>query len=142
MHKKTFDQLLMKSRELGDEPAKICLAGEVGQDFHYWRGASGKRYLHSVFLLIDCPEIPKANYILVRCDADGRRRALDIGQTFETACSLNLAHLRQRGTRLGAIEIHIHVLADTPRGRDAVETDLTIHHLARPEHGPLLAKTG
>ena len=142
MKSKTFDKLMMRDRKPGDEPAMICVAGEVGEDFHYWRGASGKRYLHSVFALVDCPEISKANYILVYCDPHGTRRALDIGQTIEDADSLNLAHLRQRGAVIGANEIHIHVLTDTGSGRNAVETDLCLRHLPTREHGEQLAKAG
>ncbi len=142
LRKKTLDELLRHNCRPGDEPALICLAGEVGESFHYWHGASGRRYLHSVFGLVDCPEISKANYILVHCDDDGVRRALAVGQTVEDANSLNLAHLRQRAARIGANEIHIHVLADAPVARDAVETDLRLRHLTRCEHGEGLARAG
>ena len=142
MNSKTFNKLMMGDRRPGDEPAKICVAGEICEEFHYWRGASGKRYLHSVFALVDCPEISKANYILVHCDPHGMRRALDIGQTVEDANSLNLAHLRQRGALIGANEIHLHVLTDTTAGRNAVETDLCLRHLPTREHDAELAKAG
>ena len=142
MKSKTFNKLLMRDRRPGDEPAMICLTGEVGEGFHYWRGASGARYLHTVFALVDCPEIPKANYILVHRDAEGGRRALTIGQTVEDASSLNLAHLRRRAALLGANEIHIHMLAETMAGRCTVETDLSLRHLPSTEHGAELAKAG
>jgi hypothetical protein len=40
--------------------------------------------------------------------------------------SLNLAQLRREGARHGANEVHIHLLADTPEARDAVEADLRL----------------
>jgi len=142
MKSKTFNRLMMRDRRPGDEPALICLTGEVGEGFHYWRGASGARYLHTVFALLDCPELPKANYILVHCNAEGARRALAIGQIVEDVNSLNLAHLRRRAALLGANEIHIHMLAETAMGRHAVETDLGLRHLPSSEHGSELAKAG
>ncbi|MCG8561907.1 MAG: hypothetical protein MI824_19080 [Hyphomicrobiales bacterium] len=107
-----------------NEPALICREARITQPFHYWRGATGQRYLHTVYALIECPEITKANFILVRREADGSRTALLIGQTLEEAGSLNLALLRHRGALLGANEIHIHLLADSSQGRTAVEADL------------------
>ena len=114
-----------------NEPALVCREAQVTQPFHYWRGASGKRYLHTVFPLVDCPLIPKVNYILVHCGADGTRRPLAIGQTVSAADSLNLAHLRRTAARLGANEIHIHFLAETAVARAAAEADLAGRQLGR-----------
>jgi hypothetical protein len=44
---------------------------------------------------------------------------------------LNLAHLRHEGAKLGANEVHIHLLADTADERDQVEMDLTTAHAKR-----------
>ena len=114
-----------------NEPALVCREEQLMQPFHYWRGVSGKRYLHTVFPLTGCPLMPKANYILVRCDEDGTRRPLDIGQTASDAESLNLAHLRRRAALLGANEIHIHFLSESARQRRAVEADLSERQLGR-----------
>ena len=114
-----------------NEPALVCREAQITQPFHYWRGASGERYLHTVFPLVDCPLMPKVNYILVRRDADGTRRPLDIGQTVSDADSLNLAHLRHKAATLGANEIHIHFLSETDRARAAVEADLAARQLGR-----------
>jgi hypothetical protein len=108
----------------GDEPALICAEAPFQRAFHYWRGASGKRYLHSVYSLVGCPVIPQANYILVRREDDGSRTPLLIGQTTEDTLSLNLASLRHEGAKRGANEVHIHLLAETASERDSVERDL------------------
>jgi hypothetical protein len=109
-----------------DEPARVYSEVTVPHSFHYWRGASGKPYLHVVYSLIDCPALPKANYILVRCHDDGSRVALAFGQTMDDAVSLNLAHLRHEGAKRGANEVHLHLLAHTADARDAVEADLRL----------------
>lgn len=117
-----------------NEPALVCRESGIAQSFHYWRGASGARYLHTVFPLLECPQVPKVNYILAQCGADGTRRPLAIGQTVSGADSLNLAHLRHMAARLGANEVHIHFLAETARERDAAEADLAARQLGRTRH--------
>jgi hypothetical protein len=111
-----------------NEPALVCAEARFAQAFHYWRGASGRRYLHSVYSLIGCPALPQANYILVRRHPDGTREALLFGQTKDDAVSLNLAHLRHEGAKRGANEVHIHLLAETAEERAAVAEDLTAAH--------------
>jgi hypothetical protein len=113
---------------LADEPALVCSEAAFAQAFHYWRGASGRRYLHSVYSLIGCPALPRANYILVRRYDDGTRAALAFGQTRDETASLNLAHLRHQGAKCGANEVHIHLLAETAEARAQVEADLVAAH--------------
>lgn len=103
--------------------ARVCSEVDLPSSFHYWRG---EPYFHLVYSLIGCPAVPRANYILVRRDDDGRRVALTFGQTEDDAVSLNRAHLRREGAKRGVNEVHIHLLADTPEARDAVETDLRL----------------
>lgn len=114
-----------------DEPALVCAETSFAQAFHYWRGASGHRYLHSVYSLIGCPALPQTNYILVKRHEDGTRTALLFGQTRDEAASLNLAHLRHEGAKRGANEVHIHLLAEGTVERDAVEADLMGAHYSR-----------
>ena len=114
-----------------DEPALVCSEAAFAQAFHYWRGASGRRYLHSVYTLVGCPALPRANYILVRRFDDGSRAALTFGQTKDDAVSVNLAHLRHEGAKCGANEVHIHLLAENVDARAAVESDLVAAHTRR-----------
>jgi hypothetical protein len=92
--------------------------------FHFWTGASGKRYVHTVYELLDCPALPAANYVLVRREPGARRKVLSIGRVSNTAASLNLAEIRQRGAELGADEVHVHLLAETQKLSKLVEFDL------------------
>jgi hypothetical protein len=95
-----------------------------GQHFEFWTGQSGRRYVHTVYSLIDCPELPAANYVLVRRDVAGRS-ILQAGRTIHASASLNLADVRHRGAQLGAHEVHVHLLADTDAERRLVERDIT-----------------
>jgi hypothetical protein len=92
--------------------------------FEFWTGASGERYVHSVFSLIGCPELPPANIVLVSRDADGRRQALHIMRVENEAGSLNLAELRHLGANLGAKEVHVHLLGGNEFRRRMIEQDL------------------
>jgi hypothetical protein len=114
-----------------DEPALVCAEAAFAEAFHYWRGASGRRYLHSVYTLIGCPALPQANSILVRRHEDGTRVAVAFGQTKHDAISLNSAHLRHQCAKHGANEVHIHLLAETAEERSMVEADLSAAHFRR-----------
>lgn len=96
--------------------------------FRLWRGASGTAYMHTVYTLIECPEMPPAVYIFVRRSPSGRRKLLRIARVESDAPSLNLAEIRHRGANLGANEVHLHVLASDEAARRAVELDLQARH--------------
>jgi hypothetical protein len=78
---------------------------------HEWCGASGRRYAHKVYSLIECPPLPMGSYVLVRRDEHGACTALRAGVSQCEAPTLNLAHVRQQGALAGANEVH--VLLDT-----------------------------
>ncbi|MGE0055362.1 MAG: hypothetical protein AB7S74_14240 [Hyphomicrobium sp.] len=92
--------------------------------FHFWTGASGKRYVHTVYSLFDCPPVGMANYVLVRKEGRAKRSVLAIGRVMGDSTSLNLAEIRQHGASLGADEVHIHLLASSDHESQAVEVDL------------------
>jgi hypothetical protein len=96
----------------------------TNERFHFWCGASGQRYVHTIYSLLECPAIPASNYILVKREASGRRSVLSIGRLTHDIPSLNLAEIRQRGAELGANEVHVHLLAATAKQSKLVEFDL------------------
>jgi len=107
------------------EDATACDATpEAANRFHFWSGASGKRYVHTVYELLECPLLPAANYVLVRREAGARRKVLSIGRVNNAAPSLNLAEIRQLGAELGADEVHVHLLAESAKLAKLVEFDL------------------
>jgi len=92
--------------------------------FQFWRGASGARYVHTIFDLVACPRLPACTYVLVRRDAAGIRKALRIGTVSAEAWSLNLAEIRHRAAQLGANEVHAHLLAQGAADRSRIAADL------------------
>lgn len=107
-----------------NEPLVISNDAELENAFHFWQGVSGKRYIHSVYSIFTCPELPKANYVLVKRNEEGNCQAVAIGQTSKTIGSLNLAFLRQQAAKLGANEIHINVMSRSDDERNMVRLDL------------------
>jgi len=107
-----------------NEPALAWGPRAITEQFYFWRGASGRRYVHTVYSLIECPELIAGNVILVRREADGSCRALRIDRATSLAPSLNLAAIRRRGAQLGAHEVHVHLLAETVEAGTMVASDL------------------
>lgn len=116
----------IRARRSDKSPEQNALEGgaDFTERFHFWTGASGRRYVHTIYSLIDCPEIPAGNYVLVRREGRGRRSVLAVGRVESDAPSLNLAELRQKGALLGANEVHVHLLAGSPKHSLMVELDL------------------
>ncbi len=97
---------------------------EQGARFHFWTGATGRRYVHTVYSLFDCPPLDAANYVLVRREGPTQRTVLAIGRLTNEIPTINLAEIRQRAASLGADEVHVHLLASTQQEAHAVEIDL------------------
>jgi hypothetical protein len=74
---------------------------------HEWHGASGRRYAHKVYSLIECPPLPMGSYVLVRRDERGTCTALRVGVSQSEAPTLNLAHIRREAALAGANEVHV-----------------------------------
>jgi len=114
----------IRRRAAAPAPADLGMPQDLPGRLHFWRGASGKRYVHHVYSLIECPPLPSALYLLVRRDKDGRRTVLHIGRGESEAPTLNLARVRQRGAQLGANEVHVNFLADADAQGGLVMCDL------------------
>lgn len=104
--------------------AQARTAIDTSPRFHFWTGASGKRYVHTVYSLFDCPPLEMASYILVRRVSKTERTVLAIGRLTHDVATLNLAEIRQRAAILGADEVHVHLLAASAHECQAVEVDL------------------
>ncbi|HML28244.1 MAG TPA: hypothetical protein PKE16_05285 [Hyphomicrobium sp.] len=102
--------------------------------FHFWTGASGKRYVHTVYSLFDCPTLEDANYILVRRSDRATRAVLAIGRLSNNCPSQNLAEIRQHAAALGADEVHVHLLASSNQEAEAVEADLITAQFLNTPH--------
>jgi hypothetical protein len=114
----------VQRRAAAPAPVAMGLAQDLPARLHFWRGASGKRYVHTVYSLIECPPLPQALYLLVHRGKDGRREVRHIGCADSDAPTLNLARIRQRGAQLATNEVHVHFLAEDEAKRGLVACDL------------------
>lgn len=89
----------------------------------FWPGRSGRLYRFSVHSLIECPAPGQSAYILAR-PRHGKREALHIGAAASRSATLNLAHIRRRGAKLGAHEVHLFVMTGTTADLRRVVRDL------------------
>ena len=103
-----------------------ALAGEsLGGRFRCWRGASGRRFLFSVYSSAACPAYDHAVLIGAGVAADGTRQMLfvaDTGAFPEPVLGRARAILAKAGMR---VELHVHVLAETPGERAALIEDIS-----------------
>jgi hypothetical protein len=104
--------------------ASPCRA--LGERFHFWTGASGRRYVCSVFAAGDAAleglDLSNAVVIAVARAADGERRAISI-----VPSSLPLRLHVSAGGWLGGRaphEFHVHLLPANRDERDAALVDL------------------
>ena len=102
----------------------------LGERFWYWRGASGRRYIHSIYAADACPPLPGAVYVAV-CRNGGECRAVAVGR-LSSFWDGSLAGLAGAGLAgVDADEIHVHLLARNADEAEAVLDDL---HAALEEH--------
>lgn len=124
-----FDLSSVRARRmLRDRPfgrARVDANGASAHDFTFWRGASGARYVHTIYPLIACPELPSANIVLVRRLASGGMDLVRVCRVENDTMSLNLAEIRRLATQVGANEVHVHLLAHSAAGRAAIELDIS-----------------
>lgn len=111
-----------------EEPVAALARHALAPAFVYWRGASGKRYLHKVYPWREWAGFECANIMRVG-RRQGARRVLWVGQTGAIAGLMRPgdaggSKARLRADELSADEVHVHLLARTRAERDAVERDL------------------
>lgn len=114
-------------RRENERKAAVAAAGRhpaLSHDFQFWNGASGMRYVHTVYALLECPDLPDANVVFVTRRPDGVRAAMHVACVETGVPSLNLAEIRRTAARLGANEVHVHLLAGNSQHRRLIELDL------------------
>ncbi len=86
--------------------------------FWYWRGASGKKYIHSVYAADSCPPLPGAIYVAVR-RIGSLRTVIGINR-FSPFWDGSFSALEN----LDADEIHVHLLARDNTAAETILADL------------------
>jgi hypothetical protein len=119
-------------------PVTVALASDPSfkDRFWYWSGASGQKYMHSVYRPEDCPPLPGAIYVAVKRRGP-LRLALAVGRFQPFWDHVIGAAEARRLTSLGADELHVHLLGKTPAQTAAVFSDL----LEAFEDREMLART-
>ena len=113
------------SKPFRDSGAPDALGGDALQGrFVYWRGRSGRRYLHTIYPIDALPEFADAIVILARRDGRGRRRALSILTLGATPGSISRAQVLANAHNCGASEAHVHLLAGSPDEQQSILLDL------------------
>jgi hypothetical protein len=118
-----------QAQVLGYSPARVSLDTAVGEKFHYWFGLTGHNYLHTVFAPDACPALENASYIAVYRDPYGTRHVLGIGLLETSRQNRTTGRRTSNHKFVGANEIHLHLLAETPCVAAQIVTDLKQRHL-------------
>lgn len=92
--------------------------------YWWWQGASGQWYIHTIEPFSRYLPYDEANYIFVRRDWTGRCWPIYIGQSSSFGQRLTVHEKFDAAWRLGANEIHVHLLSTGDRRRFDTETDL------------------
>ena len=96
---------------------------ETEPRFWYWHGASGRRYIHSVYRLQTCPPLPGAVFLAVR-SLGNLRTVLGAGR-FAGLWNVNIpAGNAAHWQNLGADEIHVHLLSRDEAEAREIAADL------------------
>jgi hypothetical protein len=112
-------------REHPSTPAFVNSEPGFAGRFWYWRGRSGREYIHSVYPAAQCPALPGAVYVAVRRHGD-RRVAVAAGRFSEFWDVNSDATKGSRLDDLGADELHVHLLARDPVSAKAVVEDIAM----------------
>jgi hypothetical protein len=104
------------------EPLAALADEPLSPRFCAWRGASGRRYIASVYEARACPAYCDAALIAVAAEPGGRRRIVALADTgaFPEPVVARLA----RTPADGRLELHLHLLAATAAERRAALDDL------------------
>ena len=102
--------------------------------FCYWHGASGKKYIHSVYGLEDCPPLPGAIYVAVRRQGD-LRTVMGLGRFLPLWDGVLSGRSLDRLRASGVNEIHVHLMAKSVEQYESVLADLGAALCAEPFYG-------
>ena len=122
------DRQRSRTLALGAASSALMQKGIFDQAIVFWAGTSGHEYVHTIYSLAGCPEIPPASVLLVRRTETARRLVLMVMSVEHAAPSLNLAYIRQKGASVGANEVHVHFADGKSCARRTALMDLQLLH--------------
>jgi hypothetical protein len=113
-------------------PLESLAGGSLASRFHAWRGASGRRYICSVFPADPgapdggLPDFADAIAIAVTCDRDGNRGCISLLLCDAALDPAEREGFVAAGLAEGAVEWHIHLLTVDAQQRRAAAQDIEI----------------
>jgi hypothetical protein len=110
----------------GNPPISLSLDHASEARFCYWHGASGRRYIHTIYPAGCCPPLPGAVFIAVKRTGT-LRTALAVGR-FSVFWDMGVTNDFARG----ADELHVHLLARDDEDAGMIVADLA----AALQHSP------
>jgi hypothetical protein len=118
------DSAALYLAEPDGEPLASLLGDTLSPRFCSWRGASGRRYIVSVYDFHRCPAYCDAVLIAVSVAPDGRRRPLALADTGVFPEPLIARMARSLAAAGARMEFHLHLLAASSAERKAALDDL------------------
>ena len=109
--KRVYTNSLFPRQPVTEYMAEISARGRVTRHFHYWLGASGKPYLHSVFTVDEAPRYADAVILLVRHDGHSRTPLL-LAQTGKEPQAVFSSPAFAHALAQGANEVHLHLMGN------------------------------
>jgi hypothetical protein len=106
-----------------NQPLAALAEASFAQRFRHWRGASGRRYIFSVYDPLACPSYDNAVLIAAAYDEAGDARIVLVVDTGALP-DIALARAKEQTAEFEAPEFHIHLLATTRAERLALIEDL------------------
>jgi hypothetical protein len=106
-----------------NQPLAALADASFAQRFRHWRGASGRRYIFSVYDPLACPSYDNAVLIGAARDENDEVRIVWVADTGALP-DIALARAKEETAVFGASEFHIHLLATTRAERLALIEDL------------------
>jgi hypothetical protein len=117
----------LSARQDNDSAPLLALAdGALSARFRSWRGASGKRYVFSVYDRRSCPAYSSAVIVIASARPDGGR---DIVSILDTGCFPDVVLAKAAAKFDDGLEFHVHLLAASSQERQAMIADIS--HLRR-----------
>jgi hypothetical protein len=108
-------------------PLASLAGGALARRFHSWRGASGTRYVCSVFAPEAQDELASYAHAVVICVSGSSAEDLRIVAVHEVGVLPEQFWDRSflaRSQNIGVVEFHLHLLAETADERQSVINDL------------------
>jgi hypothetical protein len=109
-------------RSADSAPLQALAEDGLSAKFRSWRGASGRRYVFSVYDRTSCPAYSDAVLVVASALADGDRK---IVFATDTGCFPEMVLAKAAAKFAGAFEFHVHLLARTPDERRALMADIS-----------------